>query len=87
MLTYDHRAAYLAAHRHRHEYHGYGVACADRREGVLSGEFTGDHAVGDVVHLLEHYANEQRYREHDEGFSGASDRQVLVHCDLVASFL
>ena len=64
MLAYDYRAAYLAADRHRHEDHGYGVAGSDGGEGVLTGELARDNAVRDVVHLLEHNADEQRYGEH-----------------------
>lgn len=79
ILRDHHRAADVAAHGHRHEQHGHRIGSAHRRQGVLAHEFPRDHAVRDVVYLLEHDADEHRDGEQPQPFADTALRQIGYH--------
>ena len=78
-LRDQHGAADVAAKGKGNENQGDLIAVAHGGQGVLSDEFAGHPAVGNVVQLLEHNAAEERQAEFPQHGGRISDGQILIH--------
>ena len=67
-LGNDHGAANIAAHRHSHKEHGNGVGGPYSGESPLAHKASGNHAVRNVVNLLEHDAHQHGKGKRRQGF-------------------
>ena len=76
---YHHRTADVHSRAYREKNHRYRIGRAYRRERVVVDTPPRYHAVGDVVHLLEDYAHQQRNREFQQYRRDRALGHVLDH--------
>lgn len=84
-LRGDDGAADVAAEGERNENQRDLIAHTDGGQGILSDEFAGHIAVGDVVQLLKDHAGEQRQAELPQHLARLSYGQIPIHA-IILSF-